>query len=294
MKKTKALVLSGGGARGAWGGGLSQALKESGKDWDLYIGTSTGSLLMGLVALGEFSRLKEAYTSMRQSDIFSFNPFDADGKINPFKAGLRVLMGKATFGDSSNLLKQIRKFYTPEDHDKIRKMGKELVACCVSLTTGKTFYASSNDWEWEDFTEWMWASANVPVFMSNLHKRGEIWVDGGVREHLPIKWAIDNGYKVIDCIVHRPNQDLFRVDSFKTPLNTLTRVIDIMSREVSETDIEILLLNSEIRGITASFWYTPDILTTNTLLFDKTKMLEWWEMGYNYYSTGNCRLIKKK
>lgn len=292
MNNIKALVLSGGGARGAWGGGLAQAMKASGKDWDMYIGTSTGSLLMGLVALGEFERLKTAYTSMSQDDIFLFNPFNSKGKLDPIKAGWRVLTGKETFGDSTNLLFQIRKFYTPEDHIKLREMGKELVACTVSLTTGKTYYASSLEWEWLDFTEWMWASANVPVFMSNLHKGGEIWVDGGVREHLPIKYALQKGASTIDCIVHRPNKDLALVHSFSNPLNTLTRTIDIMNREISETDIEVLVLNSEIKGLEVSAWYTPDILTTNTLMFDKAKMLEWWEQGYEFFIKGNCKRIK--
>ena len=43
----KALVISGGGAKGAWAGGLVEYLSmEKGMDWDVFVGSSTGSLLV--------------------------------------------------------------------------------------------------------------------------------------------------------------------------------------------------------------------------------------------------------
>ena len=42
----RALVISGGGAKGAWGVGVIHALvKEKGHKYDIAIGTSTGSLI---------------------------------------------------------------------------------------------------------------------------------------------------------------------------------------------------------------------------------------------------------
>ena len=43
----KALVISGGGSKGAFAGGVAQYLiKDLGYNYDLYLGTSTGSLLV--------------------------------------------------------------------------------------------------------------------------------------------------------------------------------------------------------------------------------------------------------
>jgi predicted patatin/cPLA2 family phospholipase len=48
----KALVVSGGGSKGAFGGGVAQYLiEEEKRDYDLLIGTSTGSLLVPFLAL---------------------------------------------------------------------------------------------------------------------------------------------------------------------------------------------------------------------------------------------------
>ena len=49
----KALVISGGGSKGAFGGGVAQYLmKNEQKDYDIFIGTSTGSLMVSHLGLG--------------------------------------------------------------------------------------------------------------------------------------------------------------------------------------------------------------------------------------------------
>ena len=72
----KALVISGGGSKGAFAGGVAQYLMQNkNKKYDLFIGTSTGSLMVSHLALGMLSELKELYTNVNQKTIFSNNPF---------------------------------------------------------------------------------------------------------------------------------------------------------------------------------------------------------------------------
>ena len=72
----KALVISGGGSKGAFAGGVAQYLIQDLKhDYDLYLGTSTGSLLVPHLSLGKVDKVKEMYTSVNQSSIFSNCPF---------------------------------------------------------------------------------------------------------------------------------------------------------------------------------------------------------------------------
>lgn len=66
-----ALVISGGGSKGAFAGGVAQYLiEELNKDYQLYLGTSTGSLLVSHLALKETQKIKEVYTSVTQKSIF--------------------------------------------------------------------------------------------------------------------------------------------------------------------------------------------------------------------------------
>ena len=67
----KALVISGGGSKGAFAGGVAQYLMQNkNKKYDLFIGTSTGSLMVSHLALGMLSELKELYTNVNQKTIF--------------------------------------------------------------------------------------------------------------------------------------------------------------------------------------------------------------------------------
>ena len=75
----RALVISGGGSKGAFAGGIAQYLLEEKKhNYDLFLGTSTGSLLISHLALGKIQTIKKAFTSVNQSSIFSNNPFLID------------------------------------------------------------------------------------------------------------------------------------------------------------------------------------------------------------------------
>ena len=72
-KIKRGLVISGGGAWGAFGAGTIAALN---KKYDVIGGISTGALMSPLVALNEFDILKKAYTSVSDKDIFDLYEYD--------------------------------------------------------------------------------------------------------------------------------------------------------------------------------------------------------------------------
>ena len=60
----RALVISGGGSKGAFAGGVAQYLMEREKrEYDMFLGTSTGSLLVPHLALGKIGKLYDIFTS---------------------------------------------------------------------------------------------------------------------------------------------------------------------------------------------------------------------------------------
>ena len=89
--------------------------------YDIIIGTSTGALLSPMVALEKFDKLKEAYTSMNQNDIFDINPFCKDGSISPQNAIQRIIRGKSTLGETQKLRKKIEY----DAYEKLSKAEKE-------------------------------------------------------------------------------------------------------------------------------------------------------------------------
>jgi len=301
-KKTRAIVASGGGAFGAWGGGTIEGLiNKNGGDYDVCIGSSTGILLSPLTATKEMARLKEAYTSVTQESIFNINPFTKKGGINVFNALYRVLIlnpicklfkgeNRPTLGESENLRKTIKGLFTEQDYIKIREeLGKELVAVVVNLKTGLSEYKSSNEYSYEDFVDWMWASSNVPIWMSLLKKEGSEFVDGGIIEHIPIQGAIDRGVDEIDVIVHRPAKYAAKDNFFaKNVLQLFMRVSGIMHKEISKDDISIGRLKAKDKDVKINVYYTPYMLAENSLMFDKKVMEDWWNLGMKGIEDGTC------
>lgn len=69
-------VISGGGSKGAYAGGVVEYLiKEKGRDYDMFLGTSTGSLLVPHLAAGKIDKIHKVFTSVNQGNIISVNPF---------------------------------------------------------------------------------------------------------------------------------------------------------------------------------------------------------------------------
>lgn len=310
IAQDRVLVISGGGARGAWGGGLAQALHESGKDYQVVIGTSTGSLLAPLAVIDSFARLEEAYTSVTHKDIFNVRPFYTKGKkkgqVRGFNAFWRIITGRKTLGESKRLKKTIREYFTEAEFNAINRSPEnlEVIATVVNLQADSTEYKSSRDYSYEQMVDWIWASANQPVFMSLYKFRDEngerdYYADGGVKENVPIRQAImkarEIGATEIDVIIHSTDEP--RLDSLHKLriLKLLARTIDLFSTEVRENDVDIARLLGRMgglngltemaEGIKVTVYYMPAEdynRIPNSLVFEKEDMGILWEKGKNF------------
>ena len=67
----RALVISGGGSKGAFAVGILKRLfnEYPNLDFDILVGTSTGSLMVPYVSIGEMKLLEKLYTEQKTEDI---------------------------------------------------------------------------------------------------------------------------------------------------------------------------------------------------------------------------------
>lgn len=294
----RAMVISGGGARGAWGVGVAKALSiDKGNTYKHVVGTSTGSLMGPLVLTRDFDTLETAYTSVNQKDIFNYNPFNKKGKPSLLKVLWRLILHKQTVGESKNLLKLIPKFFKEDQYQQIKDLEGEFTATLASLTQNKTAFKSTADYSYKDMIDWIWGSANEPVFMSLLEKENQFWADGGVKDYLPISYAIQKGATHIDVIVH--NTPTFTDTNWQpkgTFINTLFRTINILSVDVAEDNIANAKLQVEIdEDIELTLYFMSQNLvnkTENSLIFNKQIMTEIFKTGYQSVIDGS--IIKKQ
>jgi NTE family protein len=218
------LVVSGGGARGAWGVGvLSELIKRNG-GYTAVFGTSTGSLMAPMILLGDMDTLAAAYSNVTQTDIFNKSPFNVNydaatntvtTSLKTLQALFRFIFGKKTFGESKPLLGLIKQFLTETRYDSLidgfTRTGLQLAVAVTNTRTGevKFIYDSSfskSPVDYANLCRWIWASADEPLYMTYVKMGDDYYVDGGVREVIPIQqgliYAIDHNIDNVDVVIN--------------------------------------------------------------------------------------------
>ncbi len=286
----KALVISGGGSKGAFAGGVAQYLIEERKrKYDIFLGTSTGSLMVTHLGLGNIEGLRELYTSVNQRSIFSNNPFvvkTVDGNkvisIRHINILWNFIMGRKTFGESKNLRKLIRNKITEADFNKLKESDIEAIVTVSNVTSNEVEYKSINDYNYLDFCDWIWGSCNYVPFMSLLYKNGCHYADGGLGCLVPIREAILRGAKEVDVIILETETTQLNRIPAKNPFSVLMNSYAFMMDQVEKHNITIGKLSAKQNDVKLNLYYTPTVLTTNSLVFDKKLMAQWWKDGFMY------------
>ena len=295
----RALVISGGGSKGAFAGGVAQYLMEElHQNYDLFVGTSTGSLLISHLALNEVEKIKDVFTSVNQNSIFSSCPFvikeDKFGEkqiaIDHFTVLRNFMKGKKTFGESLNLRKLIGNTLTENEFNILKASDKEVVVTVSNLSLNQVEYKSVNDFEYEDFLDWIWISSNFTPFMSLVKKDGCEYADGGFGSMVPIEEAINRGATTIDVIVLETEVTYYNRLPSRNVFSLLTNMHRYMADRIEKQNIRIGKFVAANKGVIINLYYTPTVLTTNSLIFDKEMMSKWWERGYGYAHQKNEEL----
>ena len=291
----RALVISVGGSKGAFAGGVAQFLiQESGNTYDLFVGTSTGSLLISHLALGKLDKIKELYSNVNQKTIFNNCPFVVKKKhgideisINYWNVIKNFIKGKKTFGESENLRKMLRDSITIEEFNTLKDSEIDVVVTVSNLSLNQVEYKSIHDCTYDEFCDWIWISANYIPFMSLVRKNGCEYADGGLGSTVPIEEAIKRGATHIDVVVLHTEIDYMNRMPSRNPFELLTTMLSFILDRIENHNIRIGKLVANQNDAIINLYYTPTILTTNSLIFNKEKMTRWWKRGYLYAKNKN-------
>lgn len=287
----RALVISGGGSKGAFAGGVAQYLmQENGCKYDILIGSSTGSLLIPHLALGEVNKIYNIYSNVNMRSIFDISPFVVKHKntpnetvsINHINVFKQFLKGKRTFGESHKLLEYIRENFTLAEFTLLKSTACEVVVTVTNLTTNSVEYKSIKDFDYDDFCEWIWISCNYIPFMSLVTKNGFEYGDGGFSSLVPIREAILRGAKEIDVIILETEVQVKPKSISRNPFTLMIDLFQILLTQVEKQNITIGKLAAKNKSVKLNLYYTPTQLTDNALIFNKEKMKAWWQQGYDY------------
>lgn len=286
----RALVISGGGSKGAFAGGVAQHLiQDLGYEYDMFLGTSTGSLLIPHLSLNKIDKVYNLFTNVTQRDIFSVSPFVQRQKGNREYVSIdfvnslwQFMRKKRTFGESKHLKRNIRRNFSKEEFEEILATKEDVVVTVSNLSKNRVEYKSINDCTYEEFCNWIWISCNYIPFMSLATVDGFEYADGGLGCVVPIREAILRGATEIDAIVLEAETMETKKVLGKNPFSLMLGLFGHLLDQVERNDITIGKLAAKNNNVDLNIYYTPTSLTENSLIFSKRLMQNWWKQGYDY------------
>ena len=201
----RALVLSGGGSRGAYECGAWQALKEMNIRIDGVYGTSIGAINAALVAQGDLDTAVQLWNTIRLNQIIDMEE-EEDFNIDRMLSGMRDLIpflienAKNFRLDISPLVKLVHETI---DEGKIRASGMDFGVMLTRFPQLSGVEVRLNDIPQGRLEDYLIASASCfPVFpIKNID--GERYIDGGFADNMPVGMAIADGAdEIIGVDIH--------------------------------------------------------------------------------------------
>ena len=246
----RALVISGGGSKGAYAVGVLKKLHSQfvNLNFDVFVGTSTGSLIIPLLAANKFDLLTELYTTQTTDKI-----------IIKYNIGDRI--NEHSIFNSTPLWSLIEKYFTDDLYAELKAQQQKMYFTTVCLQTGNLHVFTTDEnalpvngyeivpiMNAVHFRKAILASASQPVFMppvmvnknipgfSNQHYQ---FVDGGVKEYAGVEMAIDQAATEIFTILLSANQPASTAVEYTNLFSILERTLDIFMDDVGKNDLII-------------------------------------------------------
>ncbi len=241
-----AMVLSGGGARGAFQVGVMDALiNERGVKFESFAGVSTGAIQALGGAMNDMPALLEQWTSIKgNNDIYKKRPLGAAGAI----------FGADSMFDAKPIREKIKAYADPA---KIKAAKKQLRISAVNLQTG---LAQDFDEKNPDIGDWVYASSAQPPFFQPFRKKNaagqtEQWVDGGVRNVTPLSSAMALKPRALLVVLAQPTEAKAKpTRDFDNLYEIALRSVELLNAEVSTNDIgNAMLINDLLAAREAQF-----------------------------------------
>lgn len=204
-----AFVLSGGGVLGSVQVGQLEALIDAGIVPDLIVGTSVGALNGSAICADPTPRgaatLRAVWTELRSDDLFPGSR--ARHLWHVLRAGDHLY-------PNSGIRAQIDRIPARTFED----LRVPLQVCAVNLRTGKEQWFDSGS-----LPAAILATTALPGFFPPLQVDGEMYVDGGVVNNVPMSRAIELGAKKIYVLTCGNAQPVMR--PIRRPIDVLMQAV---------------------------------------------------------------------
>lgn len=243
----RALVLSGGGAKGSFQiGVMEELILNRGLDFEILCGVSVGALNASFLAQAPFDpihsdvslqNLKKTFITLRRLWLEEIEGNESVYLKRP-GADAVIVLGADSIYDPEPLKKLLKKYLNPKSLEKSKRV---LKIQYVSLESGELKTANNKS---PKIVDYVLASGTMPYYFPPVKIRKEHLVDGGIRDITPLGQAFQAGAEAIYVICASPfhvEPQSFSESWTGMKINAFTylgRAVELMVNEIYRTDIE--------------------------------------------------------
>jgi len=207
-KNRKALVLSGGAARGFAHIGVIKVLQENNIQFDAVFGTSMGAVVGAMYCAGmSWQQMYHAAESFKLRDILNFRI-----------SRMGLIRWENVQKHLSDVIGQI----------SFNSLRLPLFVIAVDMNTGNPKVFNSGD-----LLQVVCASSAIPGIITPVPMNGSLYVDGGVLQNFPVEIARSNNYKQILGV---NVQSHFWKKDVENLFDLMVRAIELQNRKNDDDD----------------------------------------------------------
>lgn len=265
-----AIVLSGGGAKGAYQVGFYRAIRHLRIKYDIVTGTSVGALNGVFLVEKNYRKLYKVWNNISYKDVFGFDIPSNIERLDLLKTYTKAFI--ISGGMDTTSLENL--FIEKMNLKKIKKSKIDYGLATFNLTDFKPVYKTKKNLIKDDFVNFVIASASIyPAFKTKKIKNKE-YIDGGYFDQIPVTLALKMGAERLIVV------DL-KAPGIVMPVNTDKEIINIVN---NHNFGNILEFDKNISKVLISYGYYDTLKKFNKLdgknyTFKKNDLLN----NYNKY-----------
>ncbi|MFW5885578.1 MAG: patatin-like phospholipase family protein [Halanaerobium sp.] len=235
------IALSGGGVKGFAHLGVLKALEEKGIEADLLAGVSAGAIVGSFIASGK--KPAEVMELINESDFFDF------AKLSIPDRGIFTL---------DNMTENLKKSLGVSTFEELKI---PFYVGAANIEKARMEYFSQGD-----LIRIIQASSSIPVLFSPVEINGDLYVDGGLFENLPVSPLLNKCDKLI-------------------AVNVMPVKLDEKIESITDIAVRTFQLKTVVNAVElskkADIFIEPTGIEKYNILNTKYSQ-ELYELGYNY------------
>lgn len=265
------LALSGGGIRGIAHAGVLKALEESNIKIDAIGGTSSGSLIASLYALGYSPYYIYILFKRYASEISQINAGPILSGLGSFMKNKKIpLLGLKTGNSIEKAFDELASRKGIKNIGEITKM--PIVIPTVDIGESKEYIFTNNIPKSKKKDKYITdisigkavrASSSFPAVFCPCEYKNHKFLDGGALDNVPVTEVRKQGVDKVIAVNFKADD----IDESSNMMDVAMRTIDIMGNKISEESLK----NSD---------YILTVRTDKTGLLDTNKLDSCFEYGY--------------